>query len=181
MQQQDHIGVHPLAASRGTQQVTVTQHDVTDDEQEQDVRDDVLDTDQLFLNNFLSEASKEFNQANYQRALEQYDRALLFLQNQSNKNWESQRQASKGIEKVITIRSNIAVIRFHKKEHEQALKYLEETLALLKENQSRISPELYRPLLIRVLSNLTVIHISLHQNDLSEARNDEILKIINSM
>lgn len=159
----------PLLKSRQQRDLSPNQQDHTDDDVDQNA--DELNVDLLYLNNYLLEAFQAFEKGDLDTALLSYNKAVNLLEDNVG-------LSRRTIDKIASIRSNIAIILFYKNEYTKAAALLEETLDFVRTNHAALTEDSYRALMLRILANLCVINIVTQQYEASYEFNTEAVNII---
>ena len=127
---------------------------------------ETINFDQILLNKLLFEAQSFYRSRERVLSLEKYTQALQLAEKMRN------------IEKIVLLKTNIAIISFENGDYKESKQTLEESLTLL---NTTTKGEMIPELKLKILTSLCVINIVLNQFDKAREYGSKITNFLSSI
>ena len=127
---------------------------------------ETINSDQIHLNKLLFEAQSFYRSRERMLSAEKYTQALQIAEKMRN------------IEKIVLLKTNIAIISFENGDYKESKQTLEESLTLLK---TSTKGEMITELKLKILTSLCVINIVLNQFDKAREYGSKITSFLSSI
>lgn len=127
---------------------------------------ETINSDQILLNKLLFEAQSFYRSRERVLSLEKYTQALQLAEKMRN------------IEKIVLLKTNIAIISFENGDYKESKQTLEESLTLL---NTTTKGEMISELKLKILTSLCVINIVLNQFDKAREYGSKITNFLSSI